>query len=116
MAYNSSQEFFLSLVPIQKEDEYKFISYLFHNPDEIHTVLQEQLFDETSIKLYGCIKSILSNNLKVERDILFEYASKVGIEKLTIENILSTYTEFSNIHEHTIKKIKQLHKKRYVNG
>lgn len=116
MAYNSSQEFFLSLVPIQKEDEYKFISYLFHNPDEIHTVLQEQLFDETSIKLYGCIKSILSNNLKVERDILFEYASKVGIEKLTIENILSTYTEFSNIHEHTIKKIKQLHKKRSIVG
>ena len=75
MAYNSSQEFFLSLVPIQKEDEYKFISYLFHNPDEIHTVLQEQLFDETSIKLYGCIKSILSNNLKVERDILFECLS-----------------------------------------
>lgn len=112
----SSQEFFTTLLPVQKEDEQKFIAYLYHNIEALHLLPQEAFFDEIANKLYNCISKIHTDGLKVEKDILVEYASKVGIEKTTIENILTTYTEFSNIHSHIVKKIKHYHVKRRMIG
>ena len=109
-----SEEFFASFLPIQKEDEYKFIAYLFKNPEEIHLVSRDSLYNDIANKLYDCIGQILKDNLQVEKDIFVEYASRVGIEKTSIDNILNTYTDFTNIHNHTIKKIKQYHKKRSI--
>lgn len=113
---STSQEFFATLLPIQKEDEQKFIAYLFHNTDAIHLLPKEAFFDDISSKLYFCISQIISDGLKVEKDILCEYARKVDVERTTIENILNTYTDFSNVLEHTVLKIKHYHVKRKMIG
>jgi len=107
-----SQDFFASFLPIQKEDEQKFIAYIFNNPEDVSLIKKEALFNEICNKLYSCIVDIKQKNLKVEKDILSEYAMKVGIERTTIESILSTYTDFSNIKMHTVKRIKDYFTKR----
>jgi len=109
-----SQEFFTSFLPVQKEDEQKYIAYLFHNTEAIHLLSKDALFDDISRKLYICIETIIKDGLKVEKDIVCEYAKKEGIERTTIESILSTWTEFSNIQEHTIKKIKDYYTQRHI--
>ena len=79
-----SQEFFGTLLPIQKEDEQKYIAYIFKYPEEIHVLHVDQLYDDVCKRLYTCIDSIVREGLKVEKDILYAYAQKVEADLISI--------------------------------
>ena len=109
-----SQEFFGTLLPIQKEDEQKYIAYIFKYPEETHVLHVDQLYDDVCKRLYVCIESIVKENLKLEKDILYAYAQKVDVERTTIDSILLTYTDFDNIKEYTIKRIRDYHTQKQI--
>jgi hypothetical protein len=108
------QEYYTTFLPIKKEDEQKYIAYLFNNPESVNTITEEGIYDDTCKKLYLCIKNIIENKLKVELDIFCDYAKKVGIEKTTVVAIVNAHTDFTNIEQHTIKNIRDYHNQRQI--